>query len=117
MRRLAIFGSRSLAGNDRVVDIIMNAIDLLKPTAIVTAGEPEGVCETARSVAKEIPLPLHLFFVPRQKRAFGMWHWRSVAMYENCDHVLLIHDGVSDGTKNELALAIKMKIPYTYVKV
>jgi hypothetical protein len=114
--RLAVFGSRTLSGGP-VIDAILKAIDEFNPTALVTSGEPHGVCEVARNAARELPLPLHLHFLDKMHRERGAWHWRSVAVYMDCDHVLLIHDGTSQGTANELALAIKMKVPYTYIKL
>jgi len=114
--RLAVFGSRTLSGGP-VIEAILKAIDDLHPTELVTAGEPHGVCQTAREVAQELPLPLTLHFLDKMHRERGAWHWRSVAVYRDCDHVLLVHDGRSQGTANERALAIKMKLPYTYVKV
>ncbi len=115
-KRLAVFGSRTL-DNDSVAEAILEAVDAMKPVAIVTAGEPHGVCEVARRVAAALPLPLHLYFLDKARRTAGAWHWRSVAVYHDADHVLLIHDGESQGTSNELALAIKMRLPYTYIKL
>lgn len=115
-RRLAVFGSRTL-DDERVAETILEAVDAMKPSAIVTAAEPHGVCEVARRVAAYLPVPLHLHFLDRAHRAAGAWHWRSTAVYRNADRVLLIHDGQSQGTSNELALAIKTKMPYTYVKL
>ena len=115
-KRLAVFGSRTL-DDDRVAETILEAVDAMKPAAIVTAAEPHGVCEVARRVAALLPLPLHLHFLDKTHRSAGAWHWRSVAVYRNADHVLLIHDGESQGTSNELALAIKMKLPYIYIKL
>lgn len=114
-RRLAVFGSRTL-DDERVAETMLEAVDAMKPSALVTAGEPHGVCEVARRVAAALPLPLHLHFLDKYHRKAGAWHWRSEAVYRNADHVLLIHDGESQGTSNELALAIKMGLPYTYVK-
>jgi hypothetical protein len=114
-KRLAIFGSRSI-GCERVAQVIVDAVYAMKPCAIVTAGEPVGVCEVARHSARAMSLPLHLHFLDVNKRAAGAWHWRSVAVYENADFVLLIHDGKSKGTANEMAVAIKMKLSFAYVK-
>lgn len=111
--RLAIFGSRCLHGM-RVNAAILSAIDAHSATMLVTAGEPKGVCEAARDIASILPMPITLFYTDLARCA-GKYHWRSVAVYENCDHVLLIHDGKSAGTKNEIKLAEKLGIPYTVV--
>lgn len=115
-KRLAVFGSRTL-DNDSVAETMLEAVDAMKPAAIVTAGEPHGVCEVARRVPAVLPLPLHLHFLDKSHRSAGAWHWRSIAVYHDADHALLIHDGKSQGTSNELALAIKMRLPYTYIKL
>ena len=111
--KLAIFGSRTL-GDERVIDAIMQAVESHKPDVIVTAGEPEVVCAIARDFARLAPLPLLLFFC-NERHAAGRYHHRSVAVYQNCDHVLLIHDGTSHGTRNEIALAVKIGIPHTVI--
>jgi hypothetical protein len=111
--KLAIFGSRTL-NDERVIDAIIQAVDRHKPAVIVTAGEPEGVCSVARDYARIAPLPLMLFFVDERRNA-GKYHWRSVAVYQNCDHCLLIHDGTSHGTRNEIELAVKMNIPHAVI--
>jgi hypothetical protein len=112
VNRLAVFGSRTL-GDERVRILILDAIDRFQPSAIVTSGEPAGVCGVARSVAADQGLPLTLHFLNFKFRG-GAYEKRSIAVYKDCDHCLLIHDGKSDGTANELALAIKMQLPHTY---
>jgi len=115
-RRLAVFGSRTLTG-DAVAEIILEAVDRLKPSAIVTAAEPSGVCDMARQIAAAIPLPLHLHFLDKGHRAAGAWEARSQSVYRNADAVLLIHDGASKGTANETALAFKMGLPHEYRRI
>jgi len=114
--RLAVFGSRSLHG-ERVAQAILQAIEDVGATEIVTAAEPCGVCEVAREIARLTATPLKLHFLDRGSNARGAWHHRSVHVYEDCDHVLLVHDGQSKGTANELELADKMNIPRTYVQL
>ena len=116
VQRLAVFGSRTL-DDERVMKLILDAIDDMEPSALVTAAEPEGVCECARRLAAAIPMPLHLHFLDRQKKAAGAWHHRSANVLKSCEHVVLIHDGVSKGTATELRQAMKMKVPHTYHKL
>lgn len=110
--KLAIFGSRTICDDDAKEEL-RQLIKEANPTAIVTAAQPEGVCALARELAQELVLPLHLHFLDPH-RAQGMHEWRSVAVYNDCDHVILMHDGESRGTQNELKLAIKMSVPYAY---
>lgn len=113
--RIAVFGSRTLRGN-RVTEVIDKYVKQMGGRSIETASEPRGVCEAARHYAKANCLPLTVCFLD-DGRAAGEYHWRSVQVYENCDMVLLIHDGKSKGTENERKLAIKMGIPHEYVQM
>lgn len=111
---LAFFGSRTLTGSV-VKNVIITAVHDLKADVIVTAGEPSGVCEAAREIAKELSIPLKLHFLKSKERAAGKYHWRSVAVLRDCQHCVFIHDGKSVGTKNEMKLAKKMGVPYSYL--
>ena len=108
--RLSIHGSRSLRGA-AVKTLILEAIEAHGATALVTHGEPEGVCAEARALAQEIAMPLHLHFLNFAKRR-GAWEHRSLAVLRDSDRALLIHDGHSQGTANELALCVKHKLPH-----
>ena len=44
----------------------------------------------------------------------GAFEHRSKAVFENCERVVFIWDGKSKGTSNELALAKKKNIPYSF---
>lgn len=112
---LAIFGSRSLT-HPKVTTLLQTEILRLQPSLIITGAQSEGVSELARNLCEKLCIPLALHFLNPQ-RAAGKFHHRTLAILENADHVLLIHDGISKGTKNELTLTIKKKIPYTYHKV
>lgn len=113
--KLAIFGSRGL-NDERVSLLIHEAIEKYNPECIVTSGEPDGVCKLARDIAREKAISLHLHFL-NFKYLRGAYEHRSIAVYNDCDHCLLIHDGQSQGTANELAMAKKMKIKHTYIKL
>jgi len=105
--KLAIFGSRSLIG-EPVRRAIRDAVVRYAASEIVTAGEPQGVCDEARHVAKELSVPLKLYWLNAKERAAGKYHWRSVAVLKDCDACLFIHDGKSVGTRNEIKLAVKL---------
>ena len=79
---------------------------------LICHAEPEGVSKVARELAKELAMPLHLHFLDMTKMR-GAWHHRSIAVLKDCDRAILIHDGVSKGTANELKLCIKLKKPHT----
>lgn len=111
-KRLAFCGSRA-CNDQRTVDLIYQAIEMHQPEMIITHGEPEGVCTLAQKAAREQGLPLKVHFL-QLKRAAGKFHHRSVAVFNDCDYCVFIHDGVSTGCSNELKLAKKMGIPYEY---
>lgn len=109
--RLAIFGSRTLSGRT-VRDAIEAKIRDLGAVHIVTAGEPDGVCHEARTVAIEMSLPLTVHHLKPKERAAGKYHWRSVAVLSDCNFCQFFHDGKSKGTANEIKMAIKMGVKH-----
>ena len=113
--RLSVHGSRSLRGA-AVRVAILEAIETHGATALVTHAEPEGVCGEARALAQELAMPLHLHFLNFAKKR-GAWEHRSMAVLRDSDTALLIHDGKSKGTANELALCVKHKVPHDVVKL
>jgi hypothetical protein len=110
--RLSFHGSRSLICN-KTRQIIKQEIEKHQPDTIVTHGEPAGACELAREIARHegIPLKLHHLQI---KYLAGKFHHRSVDVLEDCDYAIFLHDGISQGCSNELELARKMGIPYSY---
>lgn len=118
--RLGVFGSRSLK-DDRVAFLILDEIEATGASVIVTAQEPLGVCTVAQQVAKERSnatgkegtLALELHFLNWRHR-LGAYHERSQEVIDNSDKVLLIHDGKSQGTLNELEQVKKSGKPYRY---
>jgi hypothetical protein len=110
--RLSVQGSRSL-GDERVKTILLEIINEKNISEIITHAEPEGVCQVARELARELAIPLKLHFL-NFKYLRGAFEHRSKELLKDSDFTILIHDGVSQGTKNELSLAKKMKIPYLY---
>lgn len=100
--RLTVHGSRTLS-DERVRIIILEAI--------VTHGEPEGVCALARKIAQERAIPLTLHFL-NFRFLRGAFEHRSKAVLRDGDFALFIHDGQSRGTQHELRLAEKMGLPH-----
>lgn len=113
--RLSFHGSRSLK-DERVRIIILEEIEKHKPTTIVTHAEPGGVCELVRNICKEYAIPLKLHFL-NFKFLRGAFEHRSKDVLTDCDHSIFIHDGISKGCSNEILLAKKMKLQYTYYKL
>ena len=111
--KIGIFGSRSLHDN-RVKTLILEEMDRYNADTIVTTQEPKGVCTVAQNVAKFEHYILELHFLDFKYRA-GAYEHRSDAVIAASDRILLIHDGISHGTRNELARCKKAKIPYNYV--
>lgn len=110
--KLGVFGSRTLRG-DRVAAIILDELEKTKADTIVTTQEPRGVCTVAQNIAKEEHKVLELHFL-NNRYLGGMFSKRSEAVIKSADKILLIHDGVSKGTSNELEAVKKAKKPYRY---
>ena len=110
--QIAVFGSRGLK-DERVKTIIIEKIIELNPTKIITSQEPQGVCEVAQRVAKEYGFPLQLHFL-NMKYLRGAFEQRSKEIISEADYFIIIHDGVSAGTNNELTLVKKTGKPYHY---
>ena len=111
--KVAVFGSRTLK-DERVKVIIMEQISKLeKVEMIVTTQEPAGVCEVAQRVAKENSIPLLLFFL-NFKYLRGAFEHRSLDVVKVSDFFIIIHDGESHGTANELKMVKKSGKPFHY---
>ena len=96
--KVGIFGSRTL-NDERVEAIILERLNELKATKIITAGEPDGVCEVARQMAKKYAYPLELHYVNDQYLQ-GMFEQRCKEVIEEVDYLIFVHDGKSRGTYN-----------------
>ena len=112
--KLAVFGSRSII--DARAKVVINEVLHEYGTigCIVTTQEPRGVCEVAQAVAKANSLVLELHFL-NFRDGRGAFNQRSERVIKASDYVLLIHDGVSQGTRNELGYVRKSGKPYRYV--
>ncbi len=110
--RLSVHGSRTLK-DERVKILLLEEIEKYTITEIITHAEPEGVCEIARDLCREKAIPLKLYFL-NFKYLRGAFEHRSKDVLRDADRAIFIHDSKSKGTANELKLAIKMNIPYTY---
>jgi len=110
--KMAVFGSRSLK-DERVKTIILEKINELNPTLIITSQEPEGVCEVAQGIAKNYGYPLQLHFLNFQYLR-GAFEHRSKEIINEADYFIIIHDGKSKGTHNEKILVEKSGKPFHY---
>ena len=113
--RLSVHGSRTLK-DERVQVLLLEEWVKHGATALVTHGEPLGVCGVARDLAKQQAWPLHLHFLNFARRR-GAWEHRCHAVLADSDHAVFIWDGVSKGCANEMALAIKRRLPHTLHKL
>ena len=111
--KLGIFGSRTLK-DSRVKMIIIDEIEKTGADTIVTTQEPLGVCTIAQQIAKEKALVLELHFLNFDKYKGGAFEHRSDDVIKSADKILLIHDGQSKGTSNELKRTEHFKKPYRY---
>jgi len=113
--KLAFQGSRSLKGEkEGVIKIIKMEIEKYNPEVVITSGEPDGVCRLTQLYCRRNGITLKLYHSNFKKYARGMWYYRSEAIINDADHIILIHDGESKGTQNELDMVRKFNKPYTY---
>ncbi|WP_028575045.1 hypothetical protein [Desulfonatronovibrio hydrogenovorans] len=113
--KLSVHGSRTLK-DERVEILLREEIQRYGITHIVTHAEPEGVCGVVRELCKTLAMPLTLHFL-NFKHLRGAFEHRSKAVLKGGDRAIFIHDGVSRGTSNELALARKMDMKFTYHQI
>lgn len=110
--RVSFHGSRDLL-KKHCAPVILDVLDRHQVETAVTHGEPHGACEFVREIAKEKAVSLKLHHLQKHRLA-GMFHWRSTAVLEDGENAIFMHDGISDGTANELKLCKKMGLPYEY---
>lgn len=115
--RVGVFGSRRL-GSRKVYERLKEEIVKLEQIEmIVTAGEINGVCKLARQIAEELKIPLFLYFYDYLRFFKGAFERRSRQIMSSSDYFLIIHDGHSKGTMNELKMLEEAKLPYKYIKI
>jgi len=110
--RVSFHGSRSLS-KSQCSQVILDVLDRHQVETVITHGEPHGACEYVRDIAKEKAVSLKLHYLQKHRLA-GMFHWRSTTVLEDGEIAIFMHDGISDGTSNELALCKKMGLPFEY---
>ena len=116
-RALLIFGSRTL-DSYQVDEVIVEFLNRSEYSFIITALDPDGVCQRVKHVAKTRKSGVVLIEIGLdEKRAQGMHEARSVIALKMADHMLAIWDGKSKGTLNEINLAEKMGVPTTVIKM
>ena len=110
--RLSVSGSRVLR-DERVKILLLEEIEKEGATRIVTHAEPGGVCLIARSLCKEIGMPITIHHL-NYKYGRGAFYHRTLGVFYDTDYAVFIHDGKSIGTKNEYEMAQKMGVPHSY---
>lgn len=113
--KLSIHGSRGL-DDERVKIIILEMIKKHDIKKLVTHGEPAGVCEVARKIAKQYAIPLTQHYLNFQKLR-GAFEHRSKAVINDADVHLVIWDGKSKGTNNEMNMIQKKKLNALICKI
>ena len=116
-KKLGIFGSRAIADDRAEGEIREFLLEHPEFTTIVTSQEPRGICAVAQAYAKKYCLVLELHFLNRAKYARGAFEHRSQDIIDASDFILLIHDGESVGTSNELEQTKKNRKPFKYIKM
>lgn len=109
---LGFFGTRYL-DDECYYNLIADEVAKHKPAYIVTSGETEGISMLARRYARKEGIPLKLYFLNRS-HGRGQHDQRSRGIAGEATHIIIIHDGQSTGTANEIALVEKLRKPYTY---
>lgn len=116
--KLAFQGSRSLKKKrEEVLKIIETEIQKYNPEVVITSGEPDGVCRLTQLYCRRNGITLKLYHSNFKKYARGAFYNRSKAIIDDADYIILIHDGKSRGTRNELNLVRKFGKPYKYYKL
>jgi hypothetical protein len=110
--KVGIFGSRSLK-DERIKLILLEKINELKVTKILTCQEPQGVSEVAQRICKDYGYPLQVHFLNLQYLR-GAFEQRSKEIISDADYFIILHDGVSKGTENEKKLVEKSGKPFYY---
>ena len=111
--KVGVFGSRSLA-DERVEITILEILQKLNPTKVLTCQEPRGVSEVAQKICKKYGYPLQLHFLNMQYLR-GAFEQRSLEIIKEADYFIIIHDGKSKGTANEMKLVERYKKPFEYI--
>lgn len=104
---LGFFGTRYLDG-DNCYNLVADEVVKHNPQYIVTSGETEGISMLARRYARKEGISLKLHFLNRA-HGRGQHNIRSRGIATEATHIIIIHDGQSTGTANELALVEKLK--------
>lgn len=109
---IGVFGSRSLK-DERVKIILLEAIEKWPPAYLSTCQEPQGVSEVCQRVAKEKGIPLIVHFL-NFRYLRGAFERRAKEIIIEATHYVVVHDGKSVGTANELKMVEKTGKPYIY---
>jgi hypothetical protein len=115
--KLGVFGSRTISDSRGKMEIAEFLLKNPEYDTIVTTQEPKGVCELAQIYAKENSLVLELHFLNINKYARRAFEHRSDNVIKSADFIILIHDGESKGTSNELERVKKFNKPFQYIKL
>ena len=110
--RLSFHGSRTLSLK-QCKPVILAMFEKHLPETIVTHGEPEGACEFAKQLAREHGISLKLHHLQHWRQQ-GQFYWRSRSVLEDSEHAIFLHDAISQGTANELAMCKQMGVAFTY---
>jgi hypothetical protein len=114
MKKLGIFGSRSLFDESVRLEINEYLNGNGDVTTLVTCQEPRGVSEVAQRVARDRSLVLEVHFLNPHKGK-GAFHCRAIEIVKIADEFLIIHDGKSKGTANELKMVEGTGKPFKYI--
>ncbi len=118
--KLMVCGSRSITDSSWVfqqIDALLTEKQVSLDDLIIVDGGAKGVDTYAAHWAnsKNVPIEWHRPDWARYGRGAGIV--RNKQMVEACDFCLILWDGVSKGTKNDIDLCKKIGKPYKTVTV
>ena len=96
--RVAVVGSRSLAGNAAARAFVLDFVATLPPVAIVVSGGARGPDQWAADTARRRGLGVAEFWPEYDRLGRGAPFARNEEIAANCDGMLAVWDGVSRGT-------------------
>lgn len=111
--KLMVCGSRSITNKEWVWQQIEKTVKLFNGRPVeILEGDASGVDKLAGEWAKSHNIPLKLYPANWSDNGRAASHIRNRQMVDDCDISLILWDGTSMGTYEDLCYADKNKKPY-----
>lgn len=106
--KLAIVGSRSINNDELVIDFINECYPKLSKVKLIISGGAPGVDTIAEKYAKENKIKTKIF-IPNWEKYGDQAHFiRNSNIISGCDECIIIWDGHSECTKQDIDLCYEM---------